>query len=354
MLKKLMPAAVSLSVLLPSGNVYAHSFADAIEQAEKSVCLVEFQSKGPSKEIEGPKEYKQPENQEDPFKDFFNKNQDSSNSLGSCFVVSVNNKKYIVTNEHVVDSKEKNSRPYIFFHNDLKKYPAKVLGADEVSDLAVLEMSNSDGKEKLNKIDPLTLGNSDKVRKGDQVFAIGHPVGQKWTVTQGIVSATKKRSTNTWQEVIQSDVSINQGNSGGPLFNENGEVVGVNSFIISPQGGNIGINFSVTSNNVNYIINTLISDGKVERGRLGIAFVVDDDLGKIIIEEIQKDGPVDKTGKLKKNDILLKINGRDINFPADIGLAMDTVKPNQKVELEVLRGKKTIKLVVTTGLFVFD
>lgn len=354
MLKKLMPAAVSLSVLLPSGNVYAHSFADAIEQAEKSVCLVEFQAKKPSKEIEGPKEYKPPENTDDPFKDFFNKNKDSAGSLGSCFVVSVNNKKYIVTNEHVVGGKEKDSRPYIFFHNDLKRYPAKVLGADGVSDLAVLQMSNSDGKAKLNNIDPLTLGNSDKVRKGDQVFAIGHPVGQTWTVTQGIVSATKKRSSNTWQEVIQSDVSINQGNSGGPLFNEKGEVVGVNSFIISPQGGNIGINFSVSSNNVNYIVTTLIDDGKVERGRLGIAFVVDEDLGKLIIEDIQKDGPVDKTGKLKKNDIILKINDRDINFPADIGLAMDTVKPKDKVKLEVLRGKKIIKLTVTAGVFVFD
>ena len=347
MLKKLTPAVASLLVLLPSSNVQAHSFTDVIENAEKSVCLIES----------APRDIKtsQPtEKQDNPFGGFFKENQQELSGFGSCFILKLGNKKYIITNHHVIENSNNYTTFNIFFHEDLKRYKAKIVGSDEVSDIAVLEMSNREGRKKLKQIAPLEIGNSDALKKGNEVFAIGHPIGQTWTVTQGIVSATKKRSSNTWQEVVQTDVSINQGNSGGPLFNQMGEVVGINSFIMSPEGGSIGISFSVTSNSAMYIIKNLVEHGKIVRGRLGIAFTVDDEIGKIVIQEIQNGGPVGKTGKYKIDDILLKINGKDIEFPADIGLAMDKVKPNQKVELVVLRGTKIITETVTTDIFIFD
>jgi len=343
MLKKLMLVVASLWVVLQSSDLFGHSFSNTIEHVKKSVCIVTFQPGTVVIDSKGDKIL------ENPFEDFLKKkNQLEGSGLGSCFIIEVENKKYIITNDHVANSSA-NSILYIVFYNDLKEYKAKLVGTDKVSDIAVLEMEDAQGKIKLETVPPLELGNSDLSRQGDQVFAIGHPIGQQWTVTQGIVSAIKKRTSNTWQEVIQTDVSINQGNSGGPLFNSNGEVVGINSFIISPtrSGGNVGINFSVTSNSAKYIINTLIKEGNVARGRLGVAFSVDVKRGVIIIKDIIKDSPMDKSD-FKVNDILEKINGIEIKTLADVGVAMDYVKPKQEVEVQVLRGDINILTTIVT------
>tara|TARA_B110000211_G_scaffold115361_1_gene133612 strand:- start:12 stop:587 length:576 start_codon:yes stop_codon:yes gene_type:complete len=184
---------------------------------------------------------------------------------------------------------------------------------------------------------------------GHEVFAIGHPMGQKWTVTQGIISATKKRSMNTWQEVIQTDVSINQGNSGGPMFNTSGNVVGVNAFIFAANGGgSIGINFSVASNGAKNIVNELVNTGKIRRGKIGVSFIADPEVGGVAIKDLDSGGPMDKAG-FKAGDIIQKVNGFNIRFPRDVGKSMDNVKPNQNIDVQVLRHGVIILRSVTTS-----
>ena len=341
-------AVAVLSVVLGSSPVLSHDFSKIISKVISSVCQVEMiagdvvvDSKGPRNEINPFDEFlKPPASQSVP--------QQSPKGIGSCFIVTVNDKKYIITNNHVALPNKKKAILNIFFYNDAKRYLAKIVGADELSDIAVLEMANGDGQKILDSIPSLSWADSNKANLGNEVFAIGHPMGQMWTVTQGIISATHKRSQNTWQEVIQTDVSINQGNSGGPLFNAQGKVVGVNTFIFTPNnGGSIGLNFSVSSNSAISVIRSLAVDGKVSRGKIGVAFNMDKDIGKVVITHVEPNGPMDVNG-FKKDDILEKINNTEIKFLKDIGTGMDGVKPNQDIDIQIIRNGEIILRSVTT------
>ena len=344
-----MRVAAVLSAVLGSTTVLAHDFSNIISKVMPSVCRVEMSagilvidSNGPNVET-------------NPFDDFLTPlsksiPQQTPGGMGSCFVVSVNDSKYLITNEHVASPKDgQNTALNISFYNDPKRHSAKVVGTDKISDIAVLEMTTTLGQRKLKSVPALSWADSDKAVPGQEIFAIGHPMGQEWTVTQGIISATKKRSMNTWQEVIQSDVSINQGNSGGPMFNTKGKVVGVNAFIFAANGGgSIGINFSVASNGAAGIVKELILTGKIRRGKIGMAFGVDPDVGRVVIKAIEQNGPMDKAG-FKTGDIIEKVNGVDIVFPRHIGKSMDGVKPNQDIDIQVFRDGKIILNSVTTS-----
>jgi serine protease Do len=346
-------AAVVLSVVLGSSTSLAHDFSNVIAKVISSVCRVETTAGVLVVDSIGPRI------QQNPFDKFLKPlpkavPQQAPGGMGSCFVVSVNNTKYLITNEHVAYSNDgKNTAISISFHNDPKRHSAEVVGADKISDIAVLEMTTALGQKKLKSVPALSWADSDKAVPGQEIFAIGHPMGQEWTVTQGIISATKKRSMNTWQEVIQSDVSINQGNSGGPMFNTKGKVVGVNAFIFATNGGgSIGLNFSITSNGAVSIVKELILTGKIRRGKIGVSFGIDPDLGRVVVNAIEQDGPMDKAG-FKAGDILERINGFDIIFPRHIGKSMDGVKPNEDIDIQVLRDGVIVLNSVTTGEYVY-
>ena len=353
----LMRVAVVLLALSYSSNVSAHSFKDVVKSTIDSVCLVEFSQETVVIDSNGnnldenpfEKFKKRPQPIEPPVFKFkkpqsYNRNQTSS-GVGACFVVLINNTKYLITNDHVANSAP-NTTLYISFTNNLKHQRASIVGTDKVSDIAVLKMNTTEGQAILNGLTPLEFGDSDHVVQGEQVIAIGHPLGQQWSITQGIVSSVKKRITNTWQEVIQSDVSINQGNSGGPLLDSNGKVIGINSFILSPgRTGSIGINFSVTSNRAISIINTLIEKGQVTRGKLGLAFILDSTTGLVVINGVEEGGPMSLAG-FRKGDVIQKINGVIVNRPEDIGKAMDDVAPLQEIDVQILRNVPNVGSVV--------
>ena len=363
MLINLMRVAAVLLVLLSSNSVHAHNFKSVIQKTSKSVCLIEaihetlvIDSKGMEKLKNPFEEFLESDPNKEPQ---LNKQKTTIAGSGTCFIILYKKQKYLITNEHVINSatSDPSISLYVTFKGDLKQYVGKLVGVDKLSDLAVLKMVTTQGQHKIQSLPALHFTDSSKVEQGEEVFAIGHPIGQRWTITQGIVSAINRRLSNTWQEVIQSDVSINKGNSGGPLLNEKGQVIGVNSFILSPGGGagSVGINFSVTSNQTVYIIKHLIENGSIRRGKLGLAFNIDKEHGVIVIERLESGGPMEVAG-FKKGDVLQKINNVTINKPEDVGVSMDHVKPEQEVDIQVVRLMNNVgpvvilKTIVTTEL----
>ena len=267
--------------------------------------------------------------------------------FGSCFVIKFKDNLYLITNNHVIDEAEKIK---IQFYRTMKHYDATVIGADELSDIAVLTMSTTDGQRRVLGITPLPWGNSNDLVGGQTVFAIGHPLGQDWSTTKGIVSYAGRRSQNTWQEVVQTDVSINQGNSGGPMLNLDGEVIGVNTFILAPgPAGSIGINFSVTSNISKWVVEQLIVNNEVKRGMLGLSFMINVDSGELYIKSVTGGGGAEQAG-LIANDVLLNINGREINLIDDIGKALDFISPGDVIAVTYKREDEVRSIHVTTTL----
>jgi serine protease Do len=257
----------------------------------------------------------------DPFRDFFERfggpqafeplEQDVV-SLGSGFIISADG--YIITNNHVVDEAEEISITL----NDHSKYKAKIVGRDKKTDLALLKV---DPKKDLPFV---TLGDSDKMRVGDWVIAIGNPFGLGGSVTQGIISA-RQRSINSgpFDDFLQTDASINRGNSGGPLFNTKGEVIGINTAIFSPSmgGGSVGIGFAIPTSLAKTVISQLKEFGRTHRGWLGVKIQevsdeVADSLGMekaigALVLDVAKDSPADKAG-ISAGDVITSFNGKEI------------------------------------------
>ena len=195
---------------------------------------------------------------EDMFKEFSTPQKRKASALGSGFIIDA--KGIVITNNHVIQGAE----DIMVTVNGEKEYEAKIIGADPLSDLAVLEIQSKD------KFVPVKFGNSDKARIGDWVIAIGNPYGFGGTVTAGIISARNRSiGLSRYEDYIQTDASINQGNSGGPLFDMNGNVIGINTAILG-QSGSIGIGFSIPSNSAKKVINQLIEFGETKRGWLGV------------------------------------------------------------------------------------
>ncbi|WP_170348458.1 MULTISPECIES: DegQ family serine endoprotease [Ruegeria] len=266
--------------------------------------------------------------------------------LGSGFVLDEAG--YIVTNHHVVD----NAESVTVRMSDDRTFDAEVIGTDPLTDIAVLKI---DADETLQAVE---LGDSDAIRVGEDVVAIGNPFGLHSTVTTGIVSAKGRNiSQGPYAEFIQTDAAINKGNSGGPLFNMEGEVVGVNSAIYSPTGGSVGLGFAVTSNIVEHIAADLRDDGQVSRGWLGVsiqnvspelaaAMGIDSSIGALVADVVA-DSPAE--GVLQQGDVILTFNDEVVDSSSDLPVLVGTTKVGTDSVLTVLRDGKEQQIELTVG-----
>ena len=292
---------------------------------------------------------------EDFFKEFFDRNQGQgqqprsrrATSLGSGFVVDEAG--YIATNNHVIQDADEIT---VIFH-DGTRLKAEVVGRDAKTDLAVLKVTPS------GKLAPTKFGNSDKSRVGDWVIAIGNPFGLGGTVTAGIVSA-RGRDINSgpYDDFIQTDASINRGNSGGPLFNLDGEVVGINTAIFSPTGGSVGIGFAIPAATAEPVIRQLIKGGQVKRGWLGVHIQgVTDEIAETLglkqatgalVASVIKGGPAEKA-KIQPGDVVLKFDGRDVSEMRRLPRIVADTEVGKKVPVVVWREGKEVRLDATVG-----
>ena len=247
----------------------------------------------------------------------------------------------ILTNNHVVEGADKINIEM----NDRRTFAAKVVGADPLSDLAVVKIE-------ADNLPYLNLGDSDKVRVGDIVLAIGNPLGIGQTVTSGIISAKGRRtglSDGSFEDFLQTDAPINRGNSGGALVNLTGELIGINSQILSPSGGSIGIGFSIPSNMAKSVMEQLIKTGKVNRGQLGVYVQnITEDLAKslnlkdtqgVLVSDVKQGGAADKAG-LKRGDVITAINGEKTDDSNILRNRIAQTAPGNEVTLTVLRDGK--------------
>jgi len=323
------------------------SFADLAERLMPSVVNISTTQTIKTTKNQLPFEFPPGSPFEEMFKDFQQPRERKASSLGSGFIINKNGT--VVTNNHVIANAED-----ILVKVGSKEYKAKVIGADPYADLAVLKMQTSD------TFTPISFGNSDKARVGDWVIAIGNPFGLGGTVTSGIISARNRDINLTrYDDFIQTDASINQGNSGGPLFNLDGDVVGINTAIIAPgQSGSIGIGFAIPSNAASNVITQLIKYGETKRGWLGVRIqqVTKEiaDVEKLkntegaLIASVGEESPAEKAG-LKAGDIILKFDGKKIDTMRTLPKLVSNTEVGKTVKLEIWRNKKLITKKLTLG-----
>jgi len=280
------------------------------------------------------------------FKEFERPTERKATSLGSGFVIKKNGT--VITNNHVIANAED-----IIVRINNKEYQAKVIGADPYSDIAVLKIET---KETFQTVE---FGNSDRARVGDWVVAIGNPFGLGGTVTSGIISARNRDINLTrYDDFIQTDASINQGNSGGPLFNMKGDVIGINTAIISPSGASSGIGFAIPANYASTIINQLIKFGETKRGWLGVRIQqVTKEIANVaglkeasgaFIGGVSENSPAEKGG-IQTGDIILEFDGQKIQTMRNLPRVVANTQPNTKVSVKIWRDKKLITKKLTLG-----
>ncbi len=268
-------------------------------------------------------------------------------SQGSGFFISEDG--YLVTNNHVVDG----GAEFTVVMDDGTELSATLVGTDERTDLAVLKV------EEQRKFTYVAFADDGKVRVGDWVVAVGNPFGLGGTVTAGIVSARGRDiGAGPYDDFIQIDAAVNRGNSGGPAFNLNGEVVGVNTAIFSPSGGNVGIAFAIPASTAKDVVARLMESGTVERGWLGVQIQpvtadIADSLGLkgtkgALISDPQADGPAAKAG-LKAGDIVTAVAGKDVASPRELARMVGNMEPGTKTEVTVWRNGKSENISVTLG-----
>jgi serine protease Do len=287
---------------------------------------------------------------ESPFDDFWNRffgtpqnrpREYKSYAQGTGFFSSADG--YIITNNHIVENATKVTVTTV----QGEEYTAKIVGTDPRSDLALIKIEGKD-------FPSVELGDSSQLKVGEWVLAIGNPLGMEHTVTAGIVSAKGRQlgvgsNVPTYQDYIQTDAAINRGNSGGPLVNLKGEVVGINSNIMSPNGGNIGIGFAIPSNLAKNVVAQLKDKGRVVRGYLGVTpDEISEDVRKslnlktnkgALISNVEADSPADKAG-LKRYDVIVAVNGQPVSDPNDLRFKIADIEPGSKVEITYVRDEK--------------
>ena len=263
--------------------------------------------------------------------------QESQQALGSGFVIDEQG--HIVTNEHVVDGAT-SIKVRLW---DGKTYNATLVGSDASTDLAVIKIDAPS-----SVLEPLTLADSNSVQVGDTVVAIGSPFGLENTVTSGIVSALHRQMTSpnnfSIDDSIQTDAAINHGNSGGPLLNSLGQVIGVNAQIESDSGGNDGVGFAIPSNTVKTIVSELISTGKAEHAYLGVS--VETVNGSVRIGEVRSGTPAEGAG-LQAGDTIVSVDGQRMTTGDALTSAISAKKPGDKVTIVYSRGGQTHSVEVT-------
>jgi serine protease DegS/serine protease DegQ len=277
-----------------------------------------------------------------------NKPQQRASGLGSGVIVSPEG--YILTNNHVIEAADEIEVSL----NDGRKLPARIVGRDPESDLAVLQIK-TDGK-----LHPITFGHTEQLHVGDVVLAIGNPFGVGQTVTMGIVSALGRShlGINTFEDFIQTDAAINPGNSGGALIDAAGNLVGINAAIYSRSGGSLGIGFAIPVSLARSVMEQIIQSGSVTRGWIGVEVqAITSDLADsfgmpssdgTLISGVMRGSPADRAG-VKPGDVLLTVEGRKVNDPQIMLEAIAALLPGRKANVELRRGKDKLDLKVEIG-----
>lgn len=322
------------------------SYAGIVELVSPAVVTIRTEAR-----MRAPRQY--PFSDDPFFRRFFGTPGEQSpellrRGLGSGVIISTDG--YILTNFHVIDGAEQIEVAL----KDRRTADAKVIGSDAPSDLAVLKIDEA-------SLSPLALADSDKVQVGDVVLAVGNPLGIGQTVTMGIISA-KGRSTGlsngAFEDFLQTDAPINQGNSGGALVNSDGALVGINSQILSPSGGSIGIGFAIPSNMARQVFDQLVKNGSVRRGHLGIGVqLVTEDIAQslglqnvkgVIVSQVEAGGAADRAG-LKRGDVILALNGNTVTDPNTFRNNIASTSPGSTVNIRILRNGSEQEVNATLG-----
>jgi len=337
---------------LPTSFVHAKnvpsSFADLAEKLMPSV--VNIASTQTIKTTSNPFPFEFPEGSpfEDMFKDFNKPSEKRTTGLGSGFVID--EKGIVVTNNHVIQGAE----DIVVSVNGSEEYQAKVIGKDPYMDIAVLQIESDE------KFIPVSFGDSDKARVGDWVIAIGNPYGFGGTVTTGIISSRNRDIGLTrYDDFIQTDASINVGNSGGPLFDLDGKVVGINTAIIAPgRSGSVGIGFAIPSNPASKIVEQLIEFGETKRGWLGVRIqVVTKEIADVeklekpegaLVANVSVGSPAAKGG-IKPGDIILEFDGKKIDTMRTLPKLVAQTEVGKRVKIKIWRNQKLISKKVLLG-----
>ncbi len=359
-LKRCMAAMVALLALSLAMTARAElpDFTPLVEQASPAVVNISTRQKLPDRAMaRGQLSIPDLEGLPPMFRDFLERSipqvprnprdqQREAQSLGSGFIIS--NDGYILTNNHVVADADE----ILVRLSDRSEHKAKLIGADPRSDVAVLKIE-------AKNLPTLKLGDSNKLKVGEWVLAIGSPFGFDHSVTAGIVSAKGRSLPNeSYVPFIQTDVAINPGNSGGPLLNLEGEVVGINSQIFTRSGGFMGLSFAIPIDVALNVADQLKKAGKVSRGWLGVVIQeVNKDLAEsfgldkpsgALVAQLVEDGPAAKGG-LQVGDVILSLNGQSINESADLPHLVGNMKPGDKINLDVIRNGQRKSLSMAVG-----
>ncbi len=333
------------------GKEAPYSFSDLVEELSPSVVNITTSSTVPNRQELNP-QLPPGSPFEDLFRDFMDKEQNGAprrqrrgTALGSGFIISDDG--YVVTNNHVIENADQIEIEFF----DGRLMEASVVGTDPKTDIALLKVS---AKDKLNSV---SFGDSNNSKVGDWVLAIGNPLGQGFSVSAGIISARGRALSGSYDDFIQTDAAINRGNSGGPLFNMDGEVIGVNTAILSPNGGSIGIGFSMSSAVVEKVVEQLKTFGETRRGWLGVRIqdVTEDVAEALGIEKTDgalvtdvPEGPA-KNGGLKSGDVIIEFDGKKIKDTRELVRIVGDSSVGKKVLVKVLRDGKEIALSVKLG-----